>query len=124
MRYSPYGVMLSKQWLFDKGGRPVIYQPEAEFAALPESLQYRHVRFEPPKTDYSWEREWRLCTESLVLEPEATTVIVPTRRWADHMRGEHHVSQVRTASLMSGPLGMRPFQWHFIALEDLGVEMA
>jgi hypothetical protein len=25
-RYSPFGIMVSKQWLFAQGGRPVVYQ--------------------------------------------------------------------------------------------------
>src|SRR5215472_3902451 len=35
-RYSPFGIVVSKAWLFNRGGRPVIYQPESEFNALPE----------------------------------------------------------------------------------------
>jgi hypothetical protein len=34
MRYKPFGVMIAKQWVFDKGARPVIYQPEAEYELL------------------------------------------------------------------------------------------
>jgi hypothetical protein len=34
-KYAPLGVMVDKVWLFDKGGRPVIYQPLAEFESLP-----------------------------------------------------------------------------------------
>src|SRR5437773_2620660 len=30
VRYRPYGIMVTKQWLFDQGGRPVIYQPDAD----------------------------------------------------------------------------------------------
>lgn len=26
--YSPFGIIVSKKWLFDQGGRPVIYQPK------------------------------------------------------------------------------------------------
>lgn len=48
-RYMPFGVMVSKQWLFEKGGRPVIYQTDKEYKHLPENLQYRHVRYEPSK---------------------------------------------------------------------------
>src|SRR2546427_12661114 len=47
MPYAPFGVMLSKTTLFCAGGRPVIYQPEAEFEMLHESQRYRHKDFEP-----------------------------------------------------------------------------
>jgi hypothetical protein len=61
-RYSPFGVMVPKSWLFGHGGRPVIYQPEDEFQLLPESLQYRHVRYDQPggEKDFTFEREWRI----------------------------------------------------------------
>lgn len=58
-RYSPFGVIVSKKWLFERGGRPVIYQSDAEFQALPAEMRWRHVRYEPngcPPTDFSWER--------------------------------------------------------------------
>jgi hypothetical protein len=42
-RYHPFGVLLKKEWLYAKGGRPVIYQPETEFELLPTELEYRHV---------------------------------------------------------------------------------
>ena len=37
MRYKPFGVMVSKSWLFERAGRPVIYQPESEFDLLHET---------------------------------------------------------------------------------------
>jgi len=71
-KYEPYGVAVTKDWLFARGGRPVIYQPDSEYEQLPESLRYRHVRYEPPGIDFTWEREWRLCANELRLEPEST----------------------------------------------------
>src|SRR6478736_4770701 len=44
-RYTRFGVMVPKAWLFAQGGRPVIYQPDDEFALLPESHWWRHVTF-------------------------------------------------------------------------------
>src|SRR5258708_30752770 len=44
-RYTSYGVMVPKDWLFVQGGRPVIYQPDDEFALLPESHRWSHVTF-------------------------------------------------------------------------------
>ncbi len=42
-----------------------MYQPEAEYEVLHESQRYRHVRYEPPDTDYTWERSggcgWTNC---------------------------------------------------------------
>lgn len=86
-RYEPFGIAVSKIWLFEQGGRPVIYQPAEDFELLPEDLRWRHCRYElcrdPEKTiDFTWEREWRIQTEALELEPKETLVIVPTRQHA------------------------------------------
>jgi len=45
-RYSPFGLVFDKSWIFAKGGRPVIYQTEEEFSILPEEIRWRHVRYE------------------------------------------------------------------------------
>src|SRR5436190_24168723 len=37
MRYRPFGVMVDKTWLFSRGGRPVIYQPDADYELLHEN---------------------------------------------------------------------------------------
>ena len=60
--------MFEKNWLFKRGGRPVIYQPESDFDLLPEDLRWRHVRFELTEekvVDWTWEREWRVCCDDL-----------------------------------------------------------
>jgi hypothetical protein len=77
-RYEPFGIAVPKKWLFERGGRPVIYQPVNEYAALPAEMQYRHVSYDPVSgIDFTWEREWRIRTDSLVLEPRHTLVVVP-----------------------------------------------
>ena len=35
--YEPYGIAVQKKWLYDKGGRPVIYQPDSEYEYLSKS---------------------------------------------------------------------------------------
>lgn len=80
-RYEPYGVAVKKEWLYERGGRPVIYQSDAEFDALPEAIRYRHVRYEPNNgIDFTWEREWRIKIEELKLEPSAAVFILPTAK--------------------------------------------
>lgn len=46
MRYRPLDVMIDKGYAFDRGARPVIYQPEDDLSKLDEDIRYRHVRFE------------------------------------------------------------------------------
>lgn len=78
-KYEPFGVAVTKNWLFSRGGRPVIYQRDAEYETLPDSIRYRHVRYNPiAGVDFTWEREWRICAEELRLDPKHTLVVVPS----------------------------------------------
>ncbi len=95
-RYSPFGVMFEKRWIFERGGRPVIYQPDSEYDALPESHKWRHVRYEPcaeEPRDFTWEREWRIQTDVLNFTPSVAAVVVPDRDWAKRLISEHESDQ-------------------------------
>ena len=59
-RYRFYGVALSKQSVFEAGGRPVIYLPDAEAQWIPAEEKWRHVRYEHGRVDFTHEREWRV----------------------------------------------------------------
>jgi hypothetical protein len=76
-RYEPYGIAVRKDWLFERGGRPVIYQSNSEYDLLPPSLRWRHCRYEPGSIDFTWEREWRI-PQSVDLDPSETIVVAPT----------------------------------------------
>ena len=123
VRYKPFGVMTSKHWLFQKGGRPVIYQPENEFPLLPDELRYRHVRYEPGHVDHSWEREWRIRSESLTLDPAFVTLVVPSREWGRWLIARHAHSQRPLSIALHGLAPPSIFSWHFVALEDMGVQI-
>jgi hypothetical protein len=127
MRYRPMGIMVDKSYVFARGGRPAIYQPESDFERLPEDLRYRHVRFEPDRRegaiDFTWEREWRLRSDELPLHPDTTTVILPQRRWRDVLV-ERHFDRVHRLVAQYGAEAAReivPYPWHVIVLEDLGI---
>jgi len=78
-RYEPYGIAVTKRWLYRAGGRPVIYDNPLVFESLPEQYRYRFVPYDPINgIDFTWEREWRICTENLVLDPKETLIVVPT----------------------------------------------
>lgn len=125
MRYKSFGIMVTKEWLFARNGRPVIYQPDSEFSLLHESQKYRHVRYEPDKgIDFTWEREWRVRVDDLDLEPEHTTVVVPNRAWEEWFHDRHMAAVSNLAILTLGLIGPKSVSkqpWHFIVLEDLGV---
>ena len=126
-KYAPFGVMVDKRWLFEKGGRPVIYQPEEEYNLLHVDQRYRHKRYEPDKTDiedFSWEREWRIQTAELRFGPEHTTLVVPNRDWEQKVL-EPLFRKIQSASALGVTLP-KPTQidlWHVIVLEDLGVSL-
>ena len=123
-RYKPFGIMVSKEWLYSRGGRPVIYQPDSEFELLHESHKFRHVRYEPKNNiDYTWEREWRIQKDEIALEPNETTVVVPTREWEEWFQSQHTSNLGRRALLTRGFMGPSNQPWHFVVLEDLGVSM-
>jgi hypothetical protein len=102
LRYEPYGVGVRKEWLFRLGGRPVIYQPHADYEQLPEAFRWRHCRFEPPDVDFTWEREWRVSTDRLPLDPAQTWLFVPNQVIADRLTERHP-------------------QWRIVALELFGL---
>ena len=58
-RYRFYGVAVSKRSVFEAGGRPVIYLPDAEAGSIPAEEKWRHVRFDG-RVDFTHEREWRV----------------------------------------------------------------
>jgi hypothetical protein len=122
-KYSPFGVMVSKQWLFERGGRPVIYQPDDEYAALPESHKWRHVRYEPPTIDFSWEREWRIHCESLSFDCHVAAIVVQDDCWAKRLIEEHEWEQqlfIEQYRLVldedTARLYYEPFQWRVLPL--------
>lgn len=87
-RYKPFGVMFDKAGTFERGGRPVIYQADAEFEQLPVAMRWRHVRHEPHAVapiDFSWEREWRLPVPELPLDPSYATLVLPDETWVERL---------------------------------------
>ena len=95
--YSPFGLLVSKRWLFGLGGRPVIYQTEEEYHALPPSHRWRHVRYDiregKENIDFTWEREWRILIDCLEVNPGVAYVIVPSSEWAKRLIRGHEGEQ-------------------------------
>lgn len=95
-RYVPFGLVFDKPWVFARGGRPVIYQADSEFEALPEAIRWRHVRYEPgadPPIDFTWEREWRLRADFLDFDPGSCALVMPDSEWAQRMIAAHNEQQ-------------------------------
>lgn len=122
-RYAPLGIMVDKTWLYEKGGRPVIYQSAEELLLLHQDQKYRHKEYNPLKgIDFTWEREWRVQIDELIIDPRMATVIVPNRSWVEKFK-DIHISRIRSHAMIGLPGTPQKLLWHFIALEDLGVEV-
>lgn len=95
-RYWPYGVMVAKKWLFAQGGRPVIYGPEQDYHALRNEQKWRYVNYDPisnSPVDFTWEREWRIQTESLRFSPECASLVMPDRTSLRRLVERHEIAQ-------------------------------
>ncbi|NPD22042.1 hypothetical protein [Corallococcus exiguus] len=79
-RYEPYGVVVTKEYGYKRGGRPVLYlsNSELEELSIPAQELWRVVRFESADgTGVNWvhEREWR-AKGSFKLPKELKAVLV------------------------------------------------
>ena len=95
-----FGILLKKRWLFERGGRPVIYGPDTQFQELSQEFKWRHVRYEPTEdsvVDFTWEREWRICTDRLEFAPGDVRVVVGSAYYANCMCQLHDREQDRMA---------------------------
>jgi hypothetical protein len=82
-RYEPYGVAVPKKWLYEKGGRHVIYDHPDARKEISSSQNYRFAPYSPlDGKDFTWEREWRIKSSELELDPASTLVVVPTAKEA------------------------------------------
>ncbi len=96
-KYKPFGLAFTKRFMYSQGARPVIYQDDSEYDDLPESLQWRHVRFDlvgPPIVDFTWEREWRLLTDLVKLKPEHVKIILPSDSWREKLIDQFDFEQM------------------------------
>lgn len=124
--YSPFGIMTTKENIYNLGGRPVIYQAEAEFHQLSADNSWRHMRYEPPEIDFTWEREWRLKADGYYFQPDNTQIIVPDNTWGERLVGEHESDQqwhiIQYSQIMDEMLAMQyyeePFPWVVIELNN------
>lgn len=95
-RYSPFGILVTKKWLFRLGGRPVIYESDEEYHSLPDTHKWRHMLYDPcgnPPVDFTWEREWRIQCEYLQFKKNNASIVLPNENWANRLINEHESQQ-------------------------------
>lgn len=125
-RYSPFGVVFDKKWIFEQGGRPAIYQTDAEYDALPDDFKWRHVRYDlsaDEPIDFTWEREWRMLTNQLEFNPLVADIVLPDSSWANRLVAEHDSSQnfnvLQYSQIMDAELAEQyreSFDWRIFCL--------
>lgn len=126
-KYSPFGIMVSKKWLFEQGGRPVIYQPVSEYEHLRQTHRWRHMTFElrskESPSDFTWEREWRIQCDELPFDNTTAAIVVQNATWADRLVKNHYNNQEYTIRMYSAVLGdlagsyLKSFDWTIIPLK-------
>lgn len=124
--YSPFGILISKRLLFEKGGRPVIYQTDEEYNNLNKSNNWRHVRYNPlaePPIDLTWEREWRIKADYFEIDESNSKIVLPfdfrtefIQRWNDHFDTNARANSDLLG--ISAQNWTRPFRWEFVSLSE------
>lgn len=126
-RYSPFGILVAKEWIFTRGGRPVIYQTEEEYTSLPEDLRWRHMRYDIrggfERVDFTWEREWRIPIDSLEFDNVVASLVVLDTSWAHRLVLEHEKEEgyrvLQYSAIFDAGLAeayREPFKWRVLTL--------
>ena len=124
-RYEPYGVAVSKAWLYERGGRPVIYDHPDAFETYPDSLRFRFCPYDPSNAiDFTWEREWRIPTDCLMLDPKHALIVVPTSAEAFEFAYEHAEEMPDFDGSGSACGSYHEPKWLAVSLDMFGLEYA
>lgn len=120
---APFGLMFDKLTIFNNGGRSVIYQPEDEYDLLQDCKKWLHVRYEPPKIDWSWQREWRV-NRDVQFQPDDISIVFPNHDWIERFVSEYEWAQDlmvnEYAQIMEHELAQQyrePLLWQIINLQ-------
>lgn len=76
------------------------------------------MRYEPDADtpiDFSWEREWRIKTNELQLDPTQASIIVPGEQWAQELIQEHVANEHFKREFIAAEYGE---EWSMYALEE------
>lgn len=128
-RYRPFGLMFDKAWIFEKGGRPVIYQADDEYELLDKKIRWRHVLYDPISkypVDFTWEREWRIPCDELPFSPADVTIILPSHSWVKYIHELYEKEQKYNFKEYSKIYGddlanqfIEDFPWDLVVLSEI-----
>ena len=93
-RYTPFGFQYCKTDIFRNGGRPVIYSTKEEGQNQKDNAQinWRYVSYDPGlkgRLDFTWEREWRIQSDSVPVSPDLVKLVFPNIYWINRFIEEH-----------------------------------
>lgn len=75
--FEPYGICLSRQWLVNRGARPVIYGDEQTWSSLPEGdRQFFQLANGDSGIDWTVEQEWRHPGDIDLNQPAGNDVLL------------------------------------------------
>ena len=77
--YEPYGIGLSRDFLFIKGAKPLIYGSLEELDLLPIEFKWRAMELNLVNHDYSWLREWRVVGQEFDFSDYRNEIIIVTK---------------------------------------------
>lgn len=94
-KYQPFGFKFLKRYIFELGGRAVIYAPDYEKHLIHDDLMWRYMRHDPLAysertpygVDFTWEREWRLPDTSLEVM-NSMSIIVPNEAYVQRFHDD------------------------------------
>ncbi len=76
--FVPYGIGISRQFLFNKGARPLIYSSLEELELLPHEFKWRAMELNMVDYDFGWLREWRINSNLFDFSDYRNEIIVIT----------------------------------------------
>jgi hypothetical protein len=133
-RYSPFGFMFAKRYIYKLGGLPVIYSPREDFEKDNDKTNWRTVAYYPLSPirkvfrDYTWEREWRIKPDDgkLGIDPQYVWLVFPSKIWAEKFRIDYineskNSSHIRNCLIINYDqfLAMGEYDYQFL-LEQQG----
>lgn len=130
--FAGWGLVLRRQWVWDRGGGPVWYVRDDLWsrvrASLDPAMHSWLVRTEPTASDWLHEREWRVpcVADELELDHEGVMAfIVSDERWEPPTTSDHVIDPT-TGRLVVGEvtlgwaIGIPVWQWNGTELVELG----
>lgn len=124
----PYGIGISRDLLFQKGARNVIYSTQEEIDCMPQEIHWRCLGLDVTNYDFTWFREWRLPLSSfdfLDLK-EDLIVIAPTRVEVDNLVINREIEpdwdcEPGEDPIINALIETKKREWKSISFEDLDI---